>query len=193
MKVYSQCSVFQSPSKNPPFLFLLETYLYHDKYPIIFTFEDRMSCSSNISGKTLLSKVLSISSPQPKARVLKKPQLEVVVLHANLKLIEEVNIFKDDTAGKQSIVSISLLNRMALCQVKSLNLQQALVPLKLCLDPPHFRRGHCKNRSHAAYFSLVGKHPPWEFSNMYLNRGRALGILPCIQGEWRKRVHKPSY
>ena len=82
-----------------------------------------MSCSSNISGKTLLSKVLSISSPQPKARVLKKPQLEVVVLHANLKLIEEVNIFKDDTAGKQSIVSISLLNRMALCQVKSLNLQ----------------------------------------------------------------------
>ncbi|XP_066021324.1 uncharacterized protein [Pocillopora verrucosa] len=64
----------------------------------------RMSCSSNISGKTLLSKVLSISSPQPKARVLKKPQLEVVVLHANLKLIEEVNIFKDDTAGKQSII-----------------------------------------------------------------------------------------
>ena len=104
------------------FFSFLKRTSFHDKYPIIFTFEDRMSCSSNISGKTLLSKVLSISSPQPKARVLKKPQLEVVVLHANLKLIEEVNIFKDDTAGKQSIVSISLLNKMALCQVKSLNL-----------------------------------------------------------------------
>ena len=105
---------FSFPSWNVP-LFMTSVLLF-------FTFEDRMSSSSNISGKTLLSKVLSISSPQPKARVLKKPQLEVVVLHANLKLIEEVNIFKDDTAGKQSIVSISLLNKMALCQVKSLNL-----------------------------------------------------------------------
>ncbi|XP_066021323.1 uncharacterized protein [Pocillopora verrucosa] len=75
----------------------------------------RMSCSSNISGKTLLSKVLSISSPQPKARVLKKPQLEVVVLHANLKLIEEVNIFKDDTAGKQSILANTLRGSLATC------------------------------------------------------------------------------
>ncbi|PFX15365.1 G-protein coupled receptor GRL101 [Stylophora pistillata] len=64
--------------------------------------EDRSSNASNMSGKTLLSKVLSISSPKPKVREMKKPQPEIVVVQANLKLIEEVNIFKDDTVGKQS-------------------------------------------------------------------------------------------
>ena len=100
--------MFQSPSKIPFFFSTLKRTFVHDQYPFIFSSEDRLSCSSNISGKTLLSKVLSISSPKPKARVLKKPEVGRVVVHANLKLIERVNIFKDDTAARKSMVSTSL-------------------------------------------------------------------------------------
>lgn len=52
---------------------------------------------------TLVSNVLSSPLPSPKAAGTKGREIKQV--HAKLKLIEEVNILEDDTAGKRSTVS----------------------------------------------------------------------------------------
>lgn len=57
----------------------------------------------------MVSKVLADSSPQPLARAVKTQEPEGQLVHANLKLIEEVDIFKEDIKEKPSTVSVHIL------------------------------------------------------------------------------------
>lgn len=84
---------------------------YKQPHVLFVIFKDQtVGHPNNSGGKTLVSKVLADSSPQPLARAVKTQEPEGQLVHANLKLIEEVDIFKEDIKEKPSTVSAHILN-----------------------------------------------------------------------------------
>lgn len=80
-------------------------YLYQSSFLFFFFLDDSQSVDrpKTHDDSTLVSNVPSSPSTSPK--VAGTHGIEIKHVHVKLKLIEEVNILKDDTEGKRSIVS----------------------------------------------------------------------------------------